>query len=81
MRKDDGNLLAVGRDAFIGDRRFTAQHVDASDTWTLVINGVGVADAGRYECQVPGQPTISRVVTLRVLGPFHFPKKKRLKSC
>ena len=68
VRKVDGHLLAVGDDTFISDQRFQAQRVPRSDTWTLIINNVRSDDGGQYECQVPIEPKISRIITLNVIG-------------
>ena len=68
IRKSDGYLLTVERDTFIGDNRFEALHLAASDTWTLHIRNVRPDDAGVYECQVSSEPKTSQLFTLHIIS-------------
>ena len=81
VRKGDGHLLSVGDDIFIGDSRFQAQRIPASDLWTLQIRSAQVNDTGDYECQVSSnEPKISRVIHLRIVGEFNFSDLKRFEG-
>jgi len=68
-RDGDGDLVTVDRDTFIGDGRFEALHVMASDTWTLHIRNIRPEDAGIYECQVSSEPKTSLLFQLSVICP------------
>ena len=63
-------MLTVDRDTFIGDNRFEALHVMASDTWTLHIRNVLPTDEGFYECQVSSEPKTSLLFQLHVISKF-----------
>ena len=76
IRKSDGYLLTVERDTFIGDNRFEALHLAASDTWTLHIRNVRPDDAGVYECQVSSEPKTSQLFTLHIISEsFAYSKR------
>ena len=61
--------LTIGPDTWTKDPRVQAEHVPNSSQWNLVIERVGVADGGQYECQVSRRRTTHRhMVTLIVRG-------------
>ena len=70
MRKNDGHLLTVDTDTFVGDGRFQVLHSSKSDAWTLHLRGARAADAGQYECQVSSENKMSLVYHLNVVGEY-----------
>ncbi|CAL4094986.1 unnamed protein product, partial [Meganyctiphanes norvegica] len=69
VRHRDIHVLTVGRFTFTNDERFEAHHEDGSNEWVLRLRSPTVADSGIYECQVNTKPTITQLITLKVLEP------------
>ena len=61
--------LTVGTMTWINDPRIKVDHMTGSNQWDLIIEGIGGADAGLYECQVSTRKKILRhEVTLDISG-------------
>ncbi|XP_042205792.1 zwei Ig domain protein zig-8-like [Homarus americanus] len=69
VRHQDIHVLTVGRFTFTNDDRFEVQHDDGSNEWVLKLRTPSVNDSGTYECQINTKPTITQLITLRVLEP------------
>ncbi|XP_068237400.1 hemicentin-1-like [Palaemon carinicauda] len=69
LRRRDLHILTTGHHTYSADERFQLVHEEGTDLWTLVVQYAQLRDAGIYECQVNGDPKISRPVTLNVYGP------------
>lgn len=66
-RLPSSSLLTIGTESWTKDPRVLSEHVPNSSQWNLVIERVGVADAGQYECQISRRRTTHRhMVTLIV---------------
>ncbi|XP_068236936.1 uncharacterized protein [Palaemon carinicauda] len=69
LRRRDLHILTTGHHTYSADARFQVVHEEGTDLWTLVVQYAQLRDAGIYECQVNGDPMISRPVTLNVYEP------------
>ncbi|CAL1525976.1 unnamed protein product, partial [Lymnaea stagnalis] len=59
--------LTIGSRSWTRDARIHAEHVPNSSQWNLVIERVGLSDAGEYECQVSKRKSpLRRKITLLV---------------
>ncbi|KAK4296037.1 hypothetical protein Pmani_031441 [Petrolisthes manimaculis] len=70
LRRSDLTVLATDGVTFTSDQRLkvVAWRSGVVWAWDLVIDGVGVEDAGIYECQVNTRPKLSHPVALHVYG-------------
>ncbi|XP_077286101.1 zwei Ig domain protein zig-8-like [Arctopsyche grandis] len=69
IRDRDLHILTVGSYTYSSDQRFQTTHHKDSGEWTLQIKFAQQRDAGKYECQIPTQPTRSYFVNLNVVVP------------
>ncbi|XP_076643891.1 zwei Ig domain protein zig-8 isoform X1 [Halictus rubicundus] len=66
IRKRDLHILTSSIHAYTGDGRFSVEHPEASNEWTLKIDYVQQRDAGVYECQVNTEPKMNLAFALSV---------------
>ncbi|XP_076285079.1 zwei Ig domain protein zig-8 isoform X2 [Lasioglossum baleicum] len=83
IRKRDLHILTSSIHAYTGDGRFSVEHPEASNEWTLKIDYVQQRDAGVYECQVNTEPKMNLAFALsveaaqaKILGPEDVYVKK-----
>ena len=67
VRRRDRHILAVDRELFIPDNRFSI--LQRGDRWTLSIRDVVARDEGSYQCQVSSKDRLSKLIDLVVVVP------------
>ena len=67
VRRKDRHILAVDREVFIPDSRFSI--LQSGDRWTLSMRDVMVRDEGTYQCQVSAKNRLSKMIDLVVVVP------------
>ena len=67
VRRRDRHILAVDREVFIPDPRFSI--LESGDLWTLSMRDVVAQDEGTYQCQVSCKNRLSKLIDLVVVVP------------
>ena len=67
VRRRDRHILAVDREVFIPDPRFSI--LESGDLWTLSMRDVVARDEGTYQCQVSSKKRLSKLIDLVVVVP------------
>ncbi|XP_069975042.1 cell adhesion molecule 1-like isoform X2 [Penaeus vannamei] len=66
LKREDDQLLTVGQQVYVAEKRFSAVHSDHTEAWELWVKDVQLEDAGQYECQLTTHPPVSFFFTLTV---------------